>query len=55
MLTWNYLTSEGTDALLAAQRTCKRYNRGELVLAAVPERMEADLESKSAREASGSR
>ena len=31
-----YMSSAGFRALLAAQRNCKRYNRGEVVLASVP-------------------
>ena len=34
-----YMSSAGFRALLAAQRNCKRYNRGEVVLAKVPERI----------------
>jgi len=39
-----YMSSAGFRALLATQRNCKRYNRGELVLAAVPERIREALE-----------
>jgi len=39
-----YMSSAGFRALLSAQRTCKRYNRGELILAAVPERIKEALE-----------
>ena len=39
-----YMSSAGFRALLAAQRTCKRYNRGEVVLAAVPNRINEALE-----------
>lgn len=39
-----YMSSAGFRALLAAQRTCKRYNRGEVVLAAVPVRIREALE-----------
>lgn len=39
-----YMSSAGFRALLAAQRTCKRYNRGEVVLAAIPERIREALE-----------
>ncbi len=39
-----YMSSAGFRALLAAQRNCKRYNRGELVLVAVPERIKEALE-----------
>ncbi len=39
-----YMSSAGFRALLAAQRTCKRYNRGEVVLAGVPDRIKEALE-----------
>ncbi|MBK8822030.1 MAG: STAS domain-containing protein [Anaerolineales bacterium] len=39
-----YMSSAGFRALLATQRNCKRYNRGELVLVAVPERIREALE-----------
>lgn len=39
-----YMSSAGFRALLASQRLCKRYNRGEIVLAAVPERIQEALE-----------
>jgi anti-sigma B factor antagonist len=39
-----YMSSAGFRALLAAQRNCKRYNRGELVLVAVPDRIHEALE-----------
>jgi anti-sigma B factor antagonist len=39
-----YMSSAGFRALLAAQRSCKRYNRGEVVLASVPERIREALE-----------
>ena len=39
-----YMSSAGFRALLAAQRACKRYNRGEVVLAAVPNRINEALE-----------
>lgn len=39
-----YMSSAGFRALLAAQRTCKRYNRGEVALASVPERIQEALE-----------
>ena len=39
-----YMSSAGFRALLAAQRNCKRYNRGELVLVNVPERIQEALE-----------
>ena len=34
-----FMSSAGLRALLIGQRTCKRYNRGELVLAAVPKKV----------------
>jgi len=39
-----YMSSAGFRALLATQRNCKRYNRGELVLVSVPERIREALE-----------
>ncbi|MGE5463073.1 MAG: STAS domain-containing protein [Syntrophothermus sp.] len=39
-----YMSSAGFRALLAAQRNCKRYNRGEVVLANVPDRIREALE-----------
>lgn len=39
-----YMSSAGFRALIAAQRNCKRYNRGEVVLAAVPENINSALE-----------
>src|SRR5215217_9552140 len=39
-----YMSSAGFRALLAAQRNCKRYNRGEVVLSSVPERIREALE-----------
>jgi len=39
-----YMSSAGFRALLAAQRNCKRYNRGELVLVSVPDRIREALE-----------
>lgn len=39
-----YMSSAGFRALLATQRTCKRYNRGEVVLAAIPTRIQEALE-----------
>jgi anti-sigma B factor antagonist len=39
-----YMSSAGFRALLAAQRQCKRYNRGEVLLASVPERIREALE-----------
>ena len=40
----DYMSSAGFRALLAAQRNCKRYTRGEVVLVAVPERIQEALE-----------
>lgn len=39
-----YMSSAGFRALLSAQRNCKRYNRGEVILAAVPTRIKEALE-----------
>ena len=39
-----YMSSAGFRGLLAAQRQCKRYNRGEVILAAVPDRIREALE-----------
>jgi anti-sigma B factor antagonist len=39
-----YMSSAGFRALLSAQRQCKRYNRGEILLAAVPDRIREALE-----------
>jgi anti-sigma B factor antagonist len=39
-----YMSSAGFRALLSSQRDCKRYNRGEVVLASVPERVQEALE-----------
>ena len=39
-----YMSSAGFRALLASQRQCKRYNRGEIVLASVPQRIQEALE-----------
>jgi anti-sigma B factor antagonist len=39
-----YMSSAGFRALLSTQRTCKRYNRGEVVLANVPARIREALE-----------
>ena len=39
-----YMSSAGFRALLIGQRNCKRYNRGEMVLAAVPKRIMEALE-----------
>lgn len=39
-----YMSSAGFRALLIGQRNCKRYNRGEIILAAVPKRILDALE-----------
>ena len=39
-----YMSSAGFRALLATQRACKRYNRGEVVLASVSARIQEALE-----------
>ncbi len=39
-----YMSSAGFRALLSSQRVCKRYNRGEIVLAVIPERVKEALE-----------
>ncbi len=39
-----YMSSAGFWALLAAQRSCKRYNRGEIILASVPTRIQEALD-----------
>lgn len=39
-----YMSSAGFRALLSSQRVCKRYNRGEIVLASVPNRIQEALE-----------
>ncbi|MFO7586418.1 MAG: STAS domain-containing protein [Anaerolineales bacterium] len=39
-----YMSSAGFRALIATQRNCKRYNRGEVVFASVPENIHAALE-----------
>ncbi len=39
-----YMSSAGFRALLGAQRSCKRYNRGEVILASVPSRIQEALE-----------
>jgi anti-sigma B factor antagonist len=40
----DYMSSAGFRALLSAQRQCKRYNRGEVYLAAVSPRIHEALE-----------
>ena len=39
-----YMSSAGFRALLMGQRSCKRYNRGEIVLASVPKNIMDALE-----------
>jgi anti-sigma B factor antagonist len=39
-----YMSSAGFRALLIGQRNCKRYNRGEIVLAAIPKKILDALE-----------
>ncbi len=39
-----YMSSAGFRALIATQRNCKRYNRGEVVLACVPANILSALE-----------
>jgi anti-sigma B factor antagonist len=34
-----YMSSAGLRVLISTQKTCKRYNRGEIVLASVPQRI----------------
>jgi anti-sigma B factor antagonist len=39
-----YMSSAGFRALLLGQRNCKRYNRGEIVLASVPKKIMSALD-----------
>jgi anti-sigma B factor antagonist len=39
-----FVSSAGLRAMIATQKTCKRWNRGELKLAAVPQRILETLE-----------
>ncbi len=39
-----FISSAGLRVLISAQKNCKRYNRGELVLAALPVNIQAALE-----------
>ncbi len=39
-----YMSSAGLRVLISTQKTCKRYNRGEILLALVPERIYDALE-----------
>jgi len=50
-----YMSSAGFRALLATQRNCKRYNRGEVVLVRVPDRIREALELQSRRSCPGAR
>ncbi|HDQ72210.1 MAG TPA: anti-sigma factor antagonist [Chloroflexi bacterium] len=40
----DFISSAGLRVLINAQKTCKRWNRGELVLAAVPEKIKTVLD-----------
>jgi len=40
----NFISSAGLRVLITTQKTCKRYNRGELVLCNVPENIMAALD-----------
>ena len=44
MTALEYMSSAGFRALISAQRNCKRYNRGEVVLASVPVNIHSALE-----------
>ncbi len=44
MANLEYMSSAGFRALLLGQRNCKRYNRGEVVLAVVPKKIMDALE-----------
>ncbi len=44
MAALEYMSSAGFRALISAQRNCKRYNRGEVVLATVPANIHSALE-----------
>ncbi len=39
-----FISSSGIWVLLETQKTCKRWNRGELIFAAVPEKIQSSLE-----------
>lgn len=39
-----YISSSGLWVLINAQKTCKRYNRGEVILACVPPRIHSALD-----------
>lgn len=40
----DFMSSAGLGVLIGAQKTCKRYNRGEVILARVPQRIYEALE-----------
>jgi len=40
----NFISSAGLRVLIATQKECKRYNRGEVALAAVPPKVQSALE-----------
>lgn len=40
----DFMSSAGLRVLISTQKTCKRYNRGEVVLAAVPKRIHDALD-----------
>jgi anti-sigma B factor antagonist len=40
----DFMSSAGLRVLISTQKTCKRYNRGEVVLASVPKRIHDALE-----------
>lgn len=40
----DYISSSGLWVLVNAQKTCKRYNRGEVVLACVPAKIKSALD-----------
>jgi len=44
MVELEYMSSAGFRTLISAQRNCKRYNRGEVVLANVPANIHSALE-----------
>lgn len=44
MVGLDFISSAGLRALISTQKTCKRYNRGEIVLAGVPGNIAATLD-----------
>jgi anti-sigma B factor antagonist len=40
----NFISSAGLRVLIDVQKTCKRWNRGQLILAALPERIYETLD-----------